>query len=276
MEHGGETSLFPPWAPFSPVCCMEACGTRCTFFKLPRSPRRLRQRGGLNARCHSASQNIFCDVAAFAAIPSLGPCALGTHGLAPCVRVCTGMCYPVLKRSGLSAVALAKVESTVTCQRVLPAPCVRVCTGMRCPPGLALRSFSEGGFAHGRHRVVARALAFSGTGTKWKCRNMPAGATRPLLVSSFVKPAVSTQKLCKTPRLLTPESRSYSPFFVLQPGTETKWLVRRSLGEGGKYRNMPAGAARPLIPVCFRFHCPLYRLRAMCHGISGKFLLRYT
>ena len=29
--HGarGETSLFPPWAPFSPVCYMEACGTRC-------------------------------------------------------------------------------------------------------------------------------------------------------------------------------------------------------------------------------------------------------
>ena len=46
------------------------------------------------------------------------PCALGTHGLAPCVRVCTGMLHPVLKRSGLSAVALAKVESTVTCQRV--------------------------------------------------------------------------------------------------------------------------------------------------------------
>ena len=107
----GETLLFPPWAPFSPVCYMGACGTQCTFFKLPRSPRRLRQRGGLNARCHSASQNIFCDVAAFAAIPSLGPCALGTHGLAPCVRVCTGICRPVLKRSG----------STVTCQRVLPA-----------------------------------------------------------------------------------------------------------------------------------------------------------
>ena len=51
----------------------------------------------------------------------------------PCVRVCTGMLYPVLKRSGLSAVALAKVESTVTCQRVLPAPCVRVCTGMFYP-----------------------------------------------------------------------------------------------------------------------------------------------
>ena len=118
----GGNLTFPPWAPFSPVCYMEACGTQCTFFKLPRSPRRLRQRGGLNARCHSASQNIFCDVAAFAAIPSLGPCALGTHGLAPCVRDCTGMFYPVLKRSGLSAVALAKVESTVICQRVLPAP----------------------------------------------------------------------------------------------------------------------------------------------------------
>ena len=89
IAHGtwGETLLFPPWPPFSPVCYMGACGTQCTFFKLPRSPRRLRQRGGLNARCHSASQNIFCDVAAFAAIPSLGPCALGTHGLAPCVRV---------------------------------------------------------------------------------------------------------------------------------------------------------------------------------------------
>ena len=90
MEHGWKP-YFPPWPPLSPVCYMEACGTRCGFFKLPRSPRRLRQRGGLNARCHSASQNIFCDVAACAAIPSLGPCALGTHGLAPCVRVCTGI-----------------------------------------------------------------------------------------------------------------------------------------------------------------------------------------
>ena len=84
----GGNLTFPPVCPsFAPVCYIEACGTRYTFFKLPRSPRRLRQRGGLNARCHSASQNIFCDVAAFAAIPSLGPCALGTHGLAPCVRV---------------------------------------------------------------------------------------------------------------------------------------------------------------------------------------------
>ena len=111
--HGarGETSLFPPWAPLSLPCVIWRPAARDAVLKLPRSPRRLRQRGGLNARCHSASQNIFCDVAACAAIPSLGPCALGTHGLAPCVRVCTGMLHPVLKRSG----------STVTCQRVLPA-----------------------------------------------------------------------------------------------------------------------------------------------------------
>ena len=118
IAHGawGETLLFPPWAPFSPVCYMGACGTQCTFFKLPRSPRRLRQRGGLNARCHSASQNIFCDVAAFAAIPSLGPCALGTHGLAPCVRVCTGIFCPCLWR-----LESPQGDSRPTCQRVLPA-----------------------------------------------------------------------------------------------------------------------------------------------------------
>ena len=107
----GETLLFPPWAPFSPVCYMGACGTQCTFFKLPRSPRRLRQRGGLNARCHSASQNIFCDVAAFAAIPSLGPCALGTHGLAPCVRVCTGMLHSALLKARERSDSRPKVPS---------------------------------------------------------------------------------------------------------------------------------------------------------------------
>ena len=34
--HGarGETLLFPPCAPLSPVCCIEACGTQCGFFKL--------------------------------------------------------------------------------------------------------------------------------------------------------------------------------------------------------------------------------------------------
>ena len=34
--HGarGETSLFPPCPPFRPACCMEACGTQCSFFKL--------------------------------------------------------------------------------------------------------------------------------------------------------------------------------------------------------------------------------------------------
>ena len=108
--HGarGETSLFPPWTPFSPVCYMEACGARYGFFKLPRSPRRLRQRGGLNARCHSASQNIFCDVAAFAAIPSLGPCALGTHGLAPCVRNCTGIFCPFVSKATADHTAAAR------------------------------------------------------------------------------------------------------------------------------------------------------------------------
>ena len=65
--HGarGETSLFPPCTPFSPVCCMEACGTQCGFFKLEAlapSPAAVRRR--LSARCHSAAQNIFCAVAA--------------------------------------------------------------------------------------------------------------------------------------------------------------------------------------------------------------------
>ena len=29
MEHGGETLLFPPCTPFSPVCCRKACGSQC-------------------------------------------------------------------------------------------------------------------------------------------------------------------------------------------------------------------------------------------------------
>ena len=86
MVHGGKPYFSPHGPPFRP-CVIWRPAARNAFLRLPRSPRRLRQRGGLNARCHSASQNIFCDVAAFAAIPSLGPCALGTHGLAPCVRV---------------------------------------------------------------------------------------------------------------------------------------------------------------------------------------------
>ena len=92
MEHGGKPYFSPRGPPFRP-CVIWRPAARDAFLRLPRSPRRLRQRGGLNARCHSASQNIFCDVAAFAAIPSLGPCALGTHGLAPCVRNCTGMLH---------------------------------------------------------------------------------------------------------------------------------------------------------------------------------------
>ena len=33
IAHGawGETLLFPPWAPFSPVCYMGACGTQCVL-----------------------------------------------------------------------------------------------------------------------------------------------------------------------------------------------------------------------------------------------------
>ena len=105
----GGNLTFPPVGPsFAPVCCMEACGTQCTFFKLPRSPRRLRQRGGLNARCqrHRA-----------AAMWS----AVALRALEPPAFAKAPADNPVLKRSGLSAVALAKVESTVTCPRVLPA-----------------------------------------------------------------------------------------------------------------------------------------------------------
>ena len=34
--HGarGETLLFPPCTPFSPVCCKKACGTQCGFFTI--------------------------------------------------------------------------------------------------------------------------------------------------------------------------------------------------------------------------------------------------
>ena len=66
--HGarGETSLFPVSpSPFSPVCCMEACGTQCGFFKLEAlapSPAAVRRR--LSARCHSAAPNILGAVAA--------------------------------------------------------------------------------------------------------------------------------------------------------------------------------------------------------------------
>ena len=66
--HGarGETLLFPPCTPFSPVCCIKACGTLCGFFKLealapfpaPREAVRL------SARCHSAAPNILGAVAA--------------------------------------------------------------------------------------------------------------------------------------------------------------------------------------------------------------------
>ena len=48
--HGarGETSLFPPCAPFSPVCCKMACGTQCGFFTV-RGARLLTARGGEEA-----------------------------------------------------------------------------------------------------------------------------------------------------------------------------------------------------------------------------------
>ena len=66
--HGarGETLLFPPCPPLSPVCCRKACGTLCGFFKLEAlassPPRAVRRR--LSARCHSAAPNILGAVAA--------------------------------------------------------------------------------------------------------------------------------------------------------------------------------------------------------------------
>ena len=66
--HGarGETSLFPPCPPFRPVCYMEACGTQCgsLSYRARTVSRPGGKRYGLNARCHSAAQNIFCAVAA--------------------------------------------------------------------------------------------------------------------------------------------------------------------------------------------------------------------
>ena len=62
----GETLLFPPCTPFSPVCCKEACGTQCGSLRLdalaPFPARREAVR--LSARCHSAAPNFLGAVAA--------------------------------------------------------------------------------------------------------------------------------------------------------------------------------------------------------------------
>ena len=64
--HGarGETLLFPPCAPLSPVCCRKACGTQCGFFKLEALAPLPPAVGRLSARCHSAAPNILGAVAA--------------------------------------------------------------------------------------------------------------------------------------------------------------------------------------------------------------------
>ena len=52
MAHGGKPHFSPRVPPFRPVCCMEACGTQCGFFKLEAlassPPRAVRRR--LSAR----------------------------------------------------------------------------------------------------------------------------------------------------------------------------------------------------------------------------------
>ena len=62
----GETLLFPPCTPFSPVCYKMACGTRCgsLSYRARTVSRPGGKRYGLNARCHSAAPNILGAVAA--------------------------------------------------------------------------------------------------------------------------------------------------------------------------------------------------------------------
>ena len=89
----------------------------------------------------AATGRLKCSVAAWCRCHVVGCRAYALSSLPP--PLCSGVASPVLKRSGLSAVALAKVESTVTCLRVLPAPCalgthglapcVRNCTGILHP-----------------------------------------------------------------------------------------------------------------------------------------------
>ena len=119
--HGawGETSLFPPWARFSPVCYMEACDTQCVLEVTALAP------------APAATGRLKCSVTAWCRCHVVGCRAYALSSLPP--PLCSGVASPVLKRSG----------STVTCLRVLPAPCalgthglapcVRVCTGMFCP-----------------------------------------------------------------------------------------------------------------------------------------------
>ena len=87
--HGarGETLLFPPCPPLSPMCCIEACGTLCGFFTV-RGARTVSRPGG--KRCGlvlgaTRQPPIFWGLSLHhcAAIPSLGPCALGTEGPRP-------------------------------------------------------------------------------------------------------------------------------------------------------------------------------------------------
>ena len=63
MAHGGNLT-FPPCTPFSPVCCIEACGTLCGFFKLEALAPSPAAVGRLSARCHSAAPNFLGAVAA--------------------------------------------------------------------------------------------------------------------------------------------------------------------------------------------------------------------
>ena len=66
MAHGGKPYFSPRVPPFRPACCMEACGTQCgsLSYRARTVSRPGGKRYGLNARCHSAAQNIFCAVAA--------------------------------------------------------------------------------------------------------------------------------------------------------------------------------------------------------------------
>ncbi len=129
MEHGRKPYFSPRVPPFRPVCCRKACGTQCGSLRLDALAPfpALREMGRLSARWRHGAAAMWSAVASLSSLPP----PLGS-----------GVASPVPKRSGLSAVALAKVESTVTCQRVLPAPCalgthglapcVRVCTGTLC------------------------------------------------------------------------------------------------------------------------------------------------
>ena len=87
--HGarGETSLFPPCTPLSPRVLYRGLRHAMRLFKLPRSYRFPPRREAVRLKCSVplGSPQYFggCRCTACAAIPSLGPCALGTEGPRP-------------------------------------------------------------------------------------------------------------------------------------------------------------------------------------------------